>query len=121
VQEPAEEEQEQADEPAKEPVQEPAEEAKATREINDQMNAYEILGLDPIKRDTTNLKKNYMELARLYHSDKGGDDYIMQLINQSYAILLDKNDKKEEYDKELSEGNQEPVFNYGGSKKIKRI
>jgi len=53
--------------------------------------AYSVLGLKP-DASLVDVKKNYRNLARLFHSDKGNvmTDEAMKLINRAYARITKK-------------------------------
>jgi len=53
--------------------------------------AYSVLGLKP-DASLDDVKKNYRNLARLFHSDKGNvmTDEAMKLINRAYARITKK-------------------------------
>jgi DnaJ-domain-containing protein 1 len=66
------------------------------------LNYYRLLGVS--KDDTAaHIKARYLVLAKKYHPDNGGDDNIMSLMNEAYAVLSDPEDRKR-YDRMLASG-----------------
>jgi|GEM_PF-6334927 len=57
---------------------------------------YKILGV-PKSATTSQIKARYQVLAKKFHPDHSGDDSIMSLINEAYAILSDPQ-KRHKYD-----------------------
>jgi curved DNA-binding protein CbpA len=60
---------------------------------------YKILNVD-IEATSTEIKNNYLKLAKKHHpdhSDKGGNTNLFQLISNAYECLHNK-DKRKEYD-----------------------
>jgi DnaJ-class molecular chaperone len=67
-------------------------------------NYYDILQLPKFCNDIKLITKNYRDLVKKHHPDKGGDVKKMQEITEAYGVLKNNN-KKHEYDKKLKEGN----------------
>lgn len=50
------------------------------------LNPLEVLGFNT-KPDQDELKKRYRQLAQKFHPDKGGNNFLMQLIQNAYEQL----------------------------------
>ena len=68
-------------------------------------NHYKVLGL-PIGSSDRELTLKYRELSKKLHPDKGGNEYLFNIITNSYNILLNK---ESTLDKNILE--IEPKFN----------
>ncbi|MBA7465028.1 Co-chaperone protein DjlA [subsurface metagenome] len=59
-------------------------------------DAYSVLGL-PATASPEEVKRNYRNLAVIFHPDRGGYDEAMKLLNRAYQrIKKEKGEKKEE-------------------------
>lgn len=58
---------------------------------------YTILEI-PQDADLRQIVKAYRKLARVHHPDKGGEQYMFDLIKEAYTVLSDP-DKKSKYDR----------------------
>ena len=52
-------------------------------------NHYKVLGL-PIDSSDREITLKYRELSKKLHPDKGGNEYLFNIITDSYNILLNK-------------------------------
>ena len=68
-------------------------------------NHYKILGL-PIDSSNREITLKYRELSKKLHPDKGGNEYLFNIITNSYNILLNKEPILEKKKLEI-----EPEFN----------
>lgn len=58
---------------------------------------YEVLGVSKTASDK-DIKKNYRQLSKEYHPDKGGDEEKFKEINEAYSVLSDP-EKRNNYDR----------------------
>ena len=68
-------------------------------------NHYKVFGL-PIDSSDREITLKYRELSKKLHPDKGGNEYLFNIITNSYNILLNK---ESTLDKNILE--IEPKFN----------
>lgn len=61
------------------------------------VNLYEILGIEDIDCETSDIKNAYMKLVKKAHPDQGGSIERFQQITNAYEILSNK-DVRKEYD-----------------------
>lgn len=47
---------------------------------------YEILGV-PVDADLENVRRAYVEMAKEWHPDKGGDVEVMKRVNEAYDLI----------------------------------
>ena len=74
---------------------------------------YEILGVNETA-SSRDIRKAYIDLSRIHHPDKGGNENDFKKIGEAYDILFNP-EKREQYD------NGTPITNIrGGKKSIKR-
>lgn len=68
------------------------------------VNLYKVLNLefDCKKKD---IKKNYIQLVKIHHPDKGGDHEIFELITLAYNVLVKKN-SRQKYDEAFKISNE---------------
>lgn len=76
---------------------------------------YKVLGVS--KRATTSeIRLRYQFLSKKYHSDHGGDDSIMMLINEAYKVLSNPS-TRHRYDQHIHHQNNEASANSRSTKR----
>jgi curved DNA-binding protein CbpA len=53
------------------------------------VDLYHLLGLNPGESNQIIIKKNFSDLIKIFHSDRGGDSRFHQQIVEAYRILSD--------------------------------
>lgn len=51
------------------------------------INYFEVLGIPESTTDDREVKRAYRMMAKLHHSDRGGNDLVMGRINYAYEVL----------------------------------
>ncbi|MBW4061455.1 J domain-containing protein [Candidatus Saccharibacteria bacterium] len=66
--------------------------------MTDNLGYYKTFGLTP-SASAAQIKRQYIELSKLYHPDHGGSERAMQRLNEAYQVL-GRSEKRSRYDEQ---------------------
>mgnify|MGYP003418172592 FL=1 len=58
------------------------------------INYFEVLGIPESTTDDREVKRAYRMMAKLHHSDRGGNDLVMGRINYAYEVLRNQEGRR---------------------------